>query len=688
MQQKRGKGRGAPGKGWGKGRRLCLERPLSTECHLHPWWWKPADHRVYVEVCTWTPLWMFEVLWQIHNIIRGFGQLEEARLVVRSGTAAWISRYNPISDLEVDAAVVPACVDSRLPLLEPLFQVPYSSKLSFLKFLPWEAEEFEASLLGFRRVAWQVHEIAATLRLKPIRAALELSDLFFCHTWGPQKSSALADFEKEHRVVIAHCTHRTHEEFALQCSRLGIVGQQDLVSVLRSLPDIPHVASTPELKAGAFGSLPTQLHVSLHPTWIYRGRENEEFLYTLLSSTEGQALLGDWNVGVWRCQEEGNVLQEEDVAFLEILEPEDIFRWHRRVAPFPRNRMLVHSIRHQVLLVLVYEDALQRRGSKMTDFLLAGMSEDVQRFHRAWTLLATAIAARKELEDARQQLRAQEEEATRLREELEEARRGNEEQLSAQQEEAIQLQEELEEARRANEEASLVLRCVSAFAPHFPPLSHFQTGIAGLACSDEAQLIPVHLLRFTHHTVNAEFAFGEAHENNQESIFKLFWSLFTGRLHPQDLEPLYVFKHTGPDGEVGLYSRNNRRLAALLMLQALRRDHPVAVPCRVIADDDRRPSPVDGRNYEQWFQSGYDGPSRRPGCTGLGFSLWPRRAGATPSHRQYPIFNHAQSTLYDLSRLAGRLPADVSMALRSIRARPAGDQDEETLTVASNLSRP
>ncbi|CAJ1402892.1 unnamed protein product [Effrenium voratum] len=514
---------------------------------------------------------------------------------------------------------------------------------------------------GLRTVGGsKVHEIAATLRLKPIRAALELSDLFFCHTWGPQKSSALADFEKEHRVVIAHCTDRTHEEFALQCSRLGIVGQQDLVFVLRSLPDIPHLASTPELKAGAFGSLPTQLHVSLHP--IYRERENEEFLYTLLSSTEGQALLGDWNVGVWRYQEEGNVLQEEDVAFLE---PEHIIHWHRRVAPFSRNRMLVHSIRHQVLLVLVHPGDLQRqrRGSKMTDFLLAGMSEDVQRFHRAWTLLATAIAARKELEDARQQLRAQ-------------------------QEEAIQLQEELEEARRANEEASLVLRCVSAFAPHFPPLSHFQTGIAGLACSDEAQLIPVHLLRFTHHTVNAEFAFGEAHENNQESIFKLFWSLFTGRLHPQDLEPLYVFKHTGPDGEVGLYSRNNRRLAALLMLQALRRDHLVAVPCRVIADDDRRPSPVDGRNYEQWFQSGYDGPSRRPGCTGLGFSLWPRRAGATPSHRQYPIFNHAQSTLYDLSRLAGRLPADVSMALRSIRARPAGDQDEETLTVASNLSRP
>merc|ERR1712137_1449920 len=95
-------------------------------------------------------------------------------------------------------------------------------------------------------------------------------------------------------------------------------------------------------------------------------------------------------------------------------------------------------------------------------------------------------------------------------------------------------------------------------------------------------LVPVQALRFTHHTINSEFAFGEDHDNRQESIFKLFLNYFWGRLHPEDLEePLYVFKHIGPDGQYGLYSRNNRRLTALLMLEALRRDSLLRVPCKI-----------------------------------------------------------------------------------------------------------
>ena len=39
-----------------------------------------------------------------------------------------------------------------------------------------------------------------------------------------------------------------------------------------------------------------------------------------------------------------------------------------------------------------------------------------------------------------------------------------------------------------------------------------------------------------------------------------------------DLAPLYVFLHVGANGKLGLYSRNNRRLLALLMFQATRRD--------------------------------------------------------------------------------------------------------------------
>ena len=44
------------------------------------------------------------------------------------------------------------------------------------------------------------------------------------------------------------------------------------------------------------------------------------------------------------------------------------------------------------------------------------------------------------------------------------------------------------------------------------------------------------------------------------------------------------FKHRGPDGKYGLYSRNNRRLLALLMFQAVRRDIVVLVPCCDRAD--------------------------------------------------------------------------------------------------------
>ena len=38
----------------------------------------------------------------------------------------------------------------------------------------------------------------------------------------------------------------------------------------------------------------------------------------------------------------------------------------------------------------------------------------------------------------------------------------------------------------------------------------------------EYVLVPVSLLYFTHHTVNATFAAGDCHANKQESIFQLF----------------------------------------------------------------------------------------------------------------------------------------------------------------------
>ena len=75
--------------------------------------------------------------------------------------------------------------------------------------------------------------------------------------------------------------------------------------------------------------------------------------------------------------------------------------------------------------------------------------------------------------------------------------------------------------------------------------------------------------------MNASLAFGEDHENHQESIFKLLEQLFRGSLRPEELEPLHVFVKKSPQGNLGLYSRSNRRLVALLMFQAVRRDELV-----------------------------------------------------------------------------------------------------------------
>ena len=80
---------------------------------------------------------------------------------------------------------------------------------------------------------------------------------------------------------------------------------------------------------------------------------------------------------------------------------------------------------------------------------------------------------------------------------------------------------------------------------------HLGAPISDFAPSDEPMLLLVAALRFTHHTVNAELAFGEDHENCQASIFQLLDALFRGHLHPEELEPLYVFLHPSPSSGIG-----------------------------------------------------------------------------------------------------------------------------------------
>ena len=140
--------------------------------------------------------------------------------------------------------------------------------------------------------------------------------------------------------------------------------------------------------------------------------------------------------------------------------------------------------------------------------------------------------------------------------------------------------------------------------------------------------VPIQALRWTHDGINAQLAFGDNHEHPEESIFKLFEQLFRERVTPLDLteaDPLPVFLHRGPDNHLGLYSRRNRRLATLLMYQALRREELVKVHVFVSPDD-----PSDIPRWQKDWQNvdSMDPPVCRfdpglsvDGLRGLGFVL-------------------------------------------------------------------
>ena len=92
----------------------------------------------------------------------------------------------------------------------------------------------------------------------------------------------------------------------------------------------------------------------------------------------------------------------------------------------------------------------------------------------------------------------------------------------------------------------LIANIRSSGAPYMEEVEAFAYSVSTMAPVDEPVMVPVAVIRFTHHTVKAELAFGEDHENRQESIFKSVDGLFRGDLQPRDLA-LDVFLHDGPD---------------------------------------------------------------------------------------------------------------------------------------------
>ena len=133
--------------------------------------------------------------------------------------------------------------------------------------------------------------------------------------------------------------------------------------------------------------------------------------------------------------------------------------------------------------------------------------------------------------------------------------------------------------------------------------------------------VPIWTLRWTHATVNARMAFGDEHDHRQESIFRLLENLLYGRTTPADLtdeDPLNVYVHIGLDGCSGLYSRQNRRLVALLMFQVCRREEALYARCIVRSTQDR--------HWRQQWNRGDDNTT--------GFSITPRNINNSRARHQ------------------------------------------------------
>ena len=75
--------------------------------------------------------------------------------------------------------------------------------------------------------------------------------------------------------------------------------------------------------------------------------------------------------------------------------------------------------------------------------------------------------------------------------------------------------------------------------------------------------VPIFAVRFTHRFVNASLAFGEEHGNAQENILKLYEQLFRGRVELSEIEPLVVKLPENCGDDLGIRSRNNRRLVGI-----------------------------------------------------------------------------------------------------------------------------
>eukprot|EP00930_Biecheleria_cincta_P034384 TRINITY_DN23773_c0_g1_i1.p1 TRINITY_DN23773_c0_g1~~TRINITY_DN23773_c0_g1_i1.p1 ORF type:complete len:3127 (+),score=463.32 TRINITY_DN23773_c0_g1_i1:92-9382(+) len=92
--------------------------------------------------------------------------------------------------------------------------------------------------------------------------------------------------------------------------------------------------------------------------------------------------------------------------------------------------------------------------------------------------------------------------------------------------------------------------------------------------------LPVWCLRWVQRGVHGQMIFSSGRRKDR-SVYELVHDLLAGREQPEQLEPLEVVL----DGSQ-LHSLSNRRLVALMILQAVRRHKAVRVPCQLYAPGD------------------------------------------------------------------------------------------------------
>ena len=180
----------------------------------------------------------------------------------------------------------------------------------------------------------------------------------------------------------------------------------------------------------------------------------------------------------------------------------------------------------------------------------------------------------------------------------------------------------------------------------------------------ERVCVPVLALRFAHDTINNKMMFGSGGRED-DSIYKFVDQLIRGTKTKSDDDLEIIVK----DGKI--YSLSNRRLAAFLMYQSLRREEAVFVNCVV-----RNPSASKSRKS---MTTKTDGLSIAPATRS-------RRSAQVSQHWGAPLFERGNYVQHELKRLQDKHPLDFQLSNlidRLATTQPLHEDDGVSLDLCS-----